>query len=81
LIFYGASSEAWLRRKLREVEKAAGYGRIKPLPPVAVCLIAPKTAEKKRFRTHTAMIIPQWDGLSAESLRPFLVRVAESAAG
>ena len=27
LIYYGAGNEMWLRRKLREVQKSAGYGR------------------------------------------------------
>ena len=35
LIFYGAGNELWLRRKLREVQKTAGYGRTKPPPPWA----------------------------------------------
>ena len=75
LIFFGASNEVWLRRKLREVQKATGYSRTKPAPLVGVCLIAPKTAQKERFRTHAAMVIPQWDGLSAEYLEPFVAGV------
>lgn len=72
MIFYGAANEPWLRRKLAELQKSAGYGRTKAMPEVAICLIAPHTAEKAQFRTHKALVIPQWDGVSADSLRPFV---------
>ncbi len=79
LIFYGAANEAWLRRKLRELQKAAGYGRTKAEPIVGICLIAPKTPEKERFRTHDAIVVPQWDGVSADLLTPFVSCLAEQA--
>jgi hypothetical protein len=75
LIFYGAGNELWLRRKLRELQKAPGYGRTKPPPPVAICLIGPRTPEKERFRTHEAMVAPQWDGFALEVLRPFIAQL------
>jgi hypothetical protein len=75
LIFYGAANECWLRRKLREVQKSAGYGRTKPSPAVAICLMPPKTVEKERFRTHEALVIPQWDGYREEPFGPFIARL------
>jgi len=72
LIFYGAANEFWLRRKLAELQKSAGYGRAKTRPIAAICLAAPRTPEKARFRTHTAIVIPQWDGFSPEPLQPFV---------
>jgi hypothetical protein len=75
LIFYGAANECWLRRKLRELQKSAGYGRTKPSPVAGICLIAPRTADKERFRTHEAMVIPQWDGLSPDPFLPFVSRL------
>jgi hypothetical protein len=72
LIFCGAANETWLRRKLREIQKSAGYGRTKPAPAVGICLLAPKTREKERFRTHEAIVVPQWDGLAADALQPFM---------
>lgn len=75
LILYGGASECWLRRKLREFQKSAGYGRTKPAPVVAVSLIPPKTEEKERFRTHDAIVIPQFDGFSPEPLGPFISRL------
>jgi hypothetical protein len=77
LIFYGAGNECWLRRKLRELQKSAGYGRTKSVPVVGICLLAPKTPEKERFRTHEAVVVPQWNGLLPESLAPFVARLKE----
>jgi hypothetical protein len=84
LIFYGSANEIWLRRKLRELQKIAGYGRALPRPVVGICLLPPKTSDKERFRTHEAMLLPQWDGLSAERLLPFveqLKRLGGASAG
>jgi hypothetical protein len=72
LILYGTASECWLRRKLRELQKSAGYGRTKPVPIVAISLIPPAAPEKERFRTHEAMLIPQLNGFSVEPLQPFI---------
>ena len=75
MIFYGAANELWLRRKFRELQKIAGYGRTKPAPVVAVCLLPPKTPEKERFRTHEAIVVPQWDGLSPDPWQPIIARL------
>jgi hypothetical protein len=75
LIFYGAANELWVRRKLRELQKSAGYGRTKPLRAVGISLLAPVTEEKERFRTHEAMVIPQLGGFAPDPLRPFITRL------
>jgi hypothetical protein len=72
LILYGSGNECWLRRKLRELQKSPGYGRSKPMPTVAISLVPPRTPDKERFRTHEAMVIPQWDGFSPEPLQPLI---------
>ena len=75
LILYGSASECWLRRKLRELQKSAGYGRTKPMPVVAISLIPPVVPEKERFRTHEAMVISQLAGFSSDALQPFISRL------
>jgi hypothetical protein len=75
LIFYGAGNGLWLQRKLRELQKAPGYGRTKPRPVVGVCLVGPRSAEKERFRSHEAFVIPQWDGVSLQDLQPFIAQL------
>jgi hypothetical protein len=75
LILYGSANECWLRRKLRELQKSRGYGRIKPPPVVGISLIPPKTAEKESFRTHEAIVIPQFEGFSSDPLGQFISRL------
>ena len=75
LIVYGAAGEPWLRGKLRELQKSAAFRDTRTPPPTGICLTAPRTAIKERFRTHQAMLIPQWDGFNAAELQPFVNRV------
>lgn len=75
LIFYGAGNELWLQRKLRELQKAPGYGRTKPRPVVGVCLVGARSPQKERFRSHDALVIPQWDGVSLPGLQPFITQL------
>jgi hypothetical protein len=81
LIFYGAGNELWVRRKLREVQKSAGYGRTKPRPVAGICLLNPRTAEKERFRTHEAIVVDQWDRFSAAALQPFVAQLKAGRSG
>jgi hypothetical protein len=75
LIFYGSTNELWVRRKLREIQKAPGYGRTKPAPAVGIVVAPARTPEKERFRTHEAMVLPQFDGLSPDTLLQFIATV------
>ncbi len=77
LILYGAGNELWVRRKLREIQKSAGYGRTKPPSPVAICLVGARTPEKERFRTHEATVVPGWDGVPLEKLGAFIARLKD----
>jgi hypothetical protein len=74
LIYYGAGNELWLRSKLRELQKIAGYGRTKPMLAKAVYVAAPATPEKVRFRTLEAMISGS-EGPTAAALDPFLAKL------
>jgi hypothetical protein len=80
LIFYGAANELWLQRKLRELQKAPGYGRTKPKPATGVCLIGARTAEKERYRSHDVVVAPQWDGVALNALAPLLARLKAGGA-
>ena len=72
LIHYGAGSEIWLRRKLRELLKSAAYGRTQPFRAVGILVAPPFTPQKKVFKTHEAMLISQAEGFQAEPFTPFL---------
>jgi hypothetical protein len=77
VIFYGSGNELWLRRKLREIQKSPGYGRTKKLPLICIAQIAPHSPEKDRFRSHEAIVAPQWDGVDLAGLRPFVAQLKE----
>jgi hypothetical protein len=79
LIYYGAANELWLRSKLRELQKIAGYGRSKPIVAKAVYIAPPDTAEKQRFRTHDALVINSGGAAFAPaSLEPFVSRLKQA---
>lgn len=59
LIFYGTAPKAWVDIKLRELLKAAGYGREKPIAVQGVYIAPPDDRRKERFRSHQATIIRQ----------------------
>jgi hypothetical protein len=75
VIFAAVAHPLWLRRKFSELQKIPGYGRTKPAPVVAVCLLPPRTPDKERFRTHEAIVIPQWEGLSPQPWQQVIDRL------
>jgi hypothetical protein len=70
-----------VRRKLREIQKSAGYGRTKPRPATGICLVPPRTSEKERFRTHEAAVVSQWEGFAPGSLQPFVAQLKAGRSG
>lgn len=74
MIFSCSAGEAWVRRKMRELQKSAGYGRTGPPPALAICFVEPQTPEKERFRTHDGVVIRAWE-VESDPLAPFIVRL------
>lgn len=72
LIFYGVTNEAWVRRKLREIQKSVGYGRTDPLPVTSIVSMPPMTDEKQQFRTHDCTVIAAQSEFNPAGLTPFL---------
>jgi hypothetical protein len=68
VVYYGTAPKAWVDIKLRELLKAAGYGRPQPIDVQAVYIAPPDDHRKERFRSHQAAVIrqPQDFALSAE---------------
>jgi hypothetical protein len=50
VIFYGNSSEGWLRTKLRDLQKIPGYGRTKPMLAQAIYTGPPENPTKQRYQ-------------------------------
>ncbi|MEM7352595.1 MAG: TIR domain-containing protein [Acidobacteriota bacterium] len=72
LYYYGAGNELWLRRKLREMQKSAAFGRSKPLRGKAIYVAPPETSQKRRVRTREAIVIPQQQAFDPAALEPFI---------
>jgi hypothetical protein len=75
LIFFGSANELWLRSKLRDLVKIAGYGRTKPLEAKAVYLAAPATAAKERFRSHEVAVINGLNGFDPSLINDYINEV------
>jgi len=72
LIYYGAANEFWLRSKLRDLLKSAGYGRTKPMLARTVYIAAPETLHKTNYRTLDATVIRNYGAFDPDLLAPFL---------
>jgi len=59
LVYYGTVPKAWVDIKLRELLKAAGYGRETPIQVQAVYVAPPDDRRKERYRSHQAQVIRQ----------------------
>jgi hypothetical protein len=79
LIYYGAAPKVWVDIKLRELLKAAGYGRQAPIEVQSVYIAPPDDRRKERFRSHQAGVIRQGDRFApCAELDDFIRRVKEA---
>jgi hypothetical protein len=72
MIFFGTGNELWLRSKLRDLMKIAGYGRTTPLTAKAVYLAPPSSPQKERFRSHDVTVVNGLTGFTPSSLDDFM---------
>ena len=75
LIHYGAAHEFWLRTKLRDLVKAPGWGRSKPLLAKAVYLAPPDTLEKQTYQNNEALLLRGSEQFSPATLEPFVAQL------
>ena len=76
LVYYGAAPKAWVDIKLRELLKAAGYGRETPIAVQAVYIAPPDDRRKERFQSHHAGVIRQpGDFAPSEELDGFVGQI------
>jgi len=77
IICYGSGNELWLRSKLRDLIKVAGYGRTTSLQTKAVYLVEPSGIQKERFRSHEVMVVNGLQGFKEESFQEFMKDVRQ----
>jgi hypothetical protein len=75
LICHGQTTEFWLRTKLRDLQKAFGYGRQSPFLVAGVLLVPPDRPEKRHFRSNEILVLNALDGFEPAGLQPFLDRL------
>lgn len=82
LIYFGHGNEFWLYSKLKDLRKAAGWGRAKQMLCKAIYMGAPEVEYKPDYKTREAVVLepPGYEGLSREALEQFIARI-ESARG
>jgi hypothetical protein len=81
VVYYGRGSDVWLRMKLRELQKVAGYGRARPLLAKAIYITGPPTPAKEHVRYHEPLVVKSFDGFSLDGLAPFVERVKKGVRG
>ena len=75
LIYYGQGSEAWQRKKMREVVGSMGLGRKAPLSAVGIVLGAPMTDAKEDFSSDDAIVMKMPEAFAPDILREFLTQI------
>jgi serine/threonine protein kinase len=81
LVYYGAAPKAWVDIKLRELLKAAGYGRENPIAAQSVYIAPPDDHRKVRYRSLQAGVIRQADQFAPSAeLDAFIGQVKEACA-
>lgn len=81
LIYCGRANEIWLRMKMRELQKIAGYGRTAPLVAKAIYLGAPRTDAKERVRDHDFHIVKEYGAFAPAHLETFLTQLRKAKGG
>jgi serine/threonine protein kinase len=81
LVYFGRAPRAWVDIKLRELLKAAGYGRAAPIAVQAVYIAPPDDRRKDRFHSHQAAVIRQSGAFApVAELDRFVSRIKEVCA-
>lgn len=81
LIYYGSGNDLWLRTKLRDLQKVAGYGRIKPMLAKAIYVAAPENPKKQMLRTNEALVLKCFDAFTPDTLAPFVAQLVQAQGG
>lgn len=72
IIYYGAGSELWLRRKQRDIARIVGSGRTTPIRAVGFFITGQETLHKVTFRTNDALVMKGTGPFSLKMIEPFL---------
>ena len=77
IIYYGDATEEWIKTKLKDLLKAPGFGRVKPLKAKAVYFEGSKEIDTGIYKKNNALILGNNGGFKPEHLSPFLARLKD----
>lgn len=75
IIYFGDATEEWIKTKLKDLLKAPGFGRNKPLKAKAVYLQGTKNVDTGIYKKNNALILGNNGSFKPEDLSPFLDRL------
>ncbi len=75
IIYFGEATEEWIKTKLKDLLKAPGFGRSKPLMAKAVYFDGKKKVDLGTYKKNNALILGNNGGFRPEHLSPFLERL------
>ncbi|MFT6868067.1 MAG: putative DNA-binding transcriptional regulator [Cyclobacteriaceae bacterium] len=75
IIYFGKSTESWIKTKLQDLLKAPGFGREKKLLAKAVYFQGQKDVDLKHYEKNNALVLGNNGGFKPEHLQPFLTKL------
>ncbi len=73
LIYFGSTTEDWIRMKLQDLMKAPGFGRLTPMKAKAIYVRDRKNNfDVEHFLRHDAMVLGNTGEFNPQQLEPFL---------
>jgi hypothetical protein len=75
VVYFGEVRRSWVETKLRDLLKAAGFGRTRAFSAKAVYATPGGDFQKQRFKTHLADVIPAQIPVDPTALGPLVDRI------
>ncbi|MFY0628564.1 MAG: hypothetical protein JXR07_19865 [Reichenbachiella sp.] len=74
LIYFGKSSEEWIRTKLQDLLKAPGFGRVRPMRASAIFAEDKSKLKNQKLQSSRTIILGEGE-FSPQKIEPFLTKL------
>ena len=75
IIYFGDATEEWIKTKLKDLLKAPGFGRNKPMKAKAVYFAGNKVVDLGIYKKNNALVLGNNGSFEPDELTPFLERL------
>ncbi|MEM6829311.1 MAG: hypothetical protein AAF551_02265, partial [Bacteroidota bacterium] len=75
IIYFGESTEEWIRTKFQDLLKAPGFGRNKPMVAKAIYFDGKREVNLEHYEKNNTMILGNVKGFAPEQLEPFIAKM------